>query len=75
MESLPPRDLWPSYDAGRLSSYAYLDDVGRDERQDPELPKRYRATAEAIFSSEAVTEVYQGINASIFHAEDSQCAE
>ena len=35
MESLPPRDLWPSYDAGRLSSYAYLDDVGRDERQDP----------------------------------------
>jgi peptidoglycan/xylan/chitin deacetylase (PgdA/CDA1 family) len=35
MESLPPRDLWPSYDVGRLSSYAYLDDVGRDERQDP----------------------------------------
>ena len=75
MESLPPRDLWPSYDAGRLSSYAYLDDVGRDERQDPELPKRYRASAKAIFSSEAVTEAYQGIYASIFHVEDSQCAE
>ena len=35
MESLPPRDLSPSYDDGRLSSYTYLDDVGKDERQDP----------------------------------------
>ena len=35
MESLPPRDLSPSYDDGRLSSYAYLDDVGKNERQDP----------------------------------------
>jgi uncharacterized protein (DUF111 family) len=43
--------------------------------QDPELPKRYRATAEAIFSLEAGTEPYQGIYASIFHAEDSRCAE
>ena len=35
MESLPPHDLSPSYNDGRLSSYAYLDDVGKDERQDP----------------------------------------
>ena len=35
MESLPPRELWPSYNVGQLSSYAYLEEVGKNERQDP----------------------------------------
>ena len=42
--------------------------------QDPDLPGRCRATAEAVFSLEAGTEAYRGIYASILHAEDSSCA-
>lgn len=35
MESLPPTALRPSYSSPELSSYAYLDEVGADERTDP----------------------------------------
>lgn len=35
MASLPPKELWPSYNDARLSSYAYLDEVGKNEDQDP----------------------------------------
>ena len=35
MASLPPPELRPSYHDARLSSYAYLDEVGQDEDQDP----------------------------------------
>jgi peptidoglycan/xylan/chitin deacetylase (PgdA/CDA1 family) len=35
MASLPPPELRPRYTDPRLSNYAYLDEVGEDERRDP----------------------------------------
>lgn len=35
MASLPPKELRPSYEDGRLSAYDYLSEVGADETQDP----------------------------------------
>ena len=40
---------------------------------DPDLPARCRATAEALFSLETGTEAYRGIYASILHTEDGAC--
>lgn len=35
MASLPPEELRPTYHDGRLSAYAYLDEVGVNEAEDP----------------------------------------
>lgn len=43
--------------------------------QDPDLPRRCRATAHAVFSLEAGTEAYRGIYASILQFEGDQCVE
>jgi len=43
--------------------------------QDPDLPGRCRATAQAVFSLEAGTEAYRGIYASILQAEGDPCVE
>lgn len=43
--------------------------------QDPDLPERCRATAEAVFSLEAGTEAYRGIYASILQAKGNLCVE
>jgi len=43
--------------------------------QDPDLPGRCRATAEAIFSLEAGTEAYRGIYASILQSGGDPCVE
>lgn len=42
--------------------------------QDPELPARCRATAEAVFSLERGTYAYRDIYALILKSEDSPCA-
>ncbi|WP_372923149.1 glycosyltransferase [Roseovarius sp.] len=42
--------------------------------QDPDLPARCRATAEAVFSLESGTEAYRDVYASILKSEDSPCA-
>jgi len=33
--SLPPKELRPTYKDGRLSAYAYLDEIGVNEKEDP----------------------------------------
>jgi glycosyltransferase involved in cell wall biosynthesis len=43
--------------------------------QDPDLPGRCRATAEAVFSLEAGTEAYRGVYASILQSEGNPCVE
>ena len=43
--------------------------------QDPDLPGRCRATAEAVFSLETGTEAYRGIYTSILQAEGDPCVE
>ena len=43
--------------------------------QDPDLPARCRATAQAVFSLEAGTEAYRGIYASILQSEGDPCVE
>jgi glycosyltransferase involved in cell wall biosynthesis len=43
--------------------------------QDPDLPGRCRATAQAVFSLEAGTEAYRGVYASILQAEGDPCVE
>jgi glycosyltransferase involved in cell wall biosynthesis len=43
--------------------------------QDPDLPGRCRATAEAVFSLEAGTEAYRGVYASILQSQGNPCVE
>jgi len=43
--------------------------------QDPDLPGRCRATAQAVFSLEVGTEAYRGIYASILQSEGVPCVE
>jgi glycosyltransferase involved in cell wall biosynthesis len=42
--------------------------------QDPDLPRRCRATAETVFSLSAGTEAYQNLYTAILNAEDGACA-
>jgi len=51
---------------------AALDDL-KILMQDPDLPRRCRATAETVFSLETGTEAYRDIYASILQAEDGAC--
>ena len=43
--------------------------------QDPDLPARCRATAQAVFSLEAGTEAYRGVYASILQSQGNPCVE
>lgn len=63
MASLPPKDYRPSYDDARLSSYAYLDEVGPDETHDPHyfgasLIERIRQTPRQEIATHTLSHYY-----------------
>lgn len=77
LDMLPPPELRPDYTDPRLSNYTYLDEVGRNERDDPfafgaDLIARIADTPRQEIASHTFAHVYAlepGMTAEAYHAD------